>query len=179
MTDNTDSNPPDSEYIPELASATGMQLEFINRMAAHGIKVRAAKEAGYSPTSASNAAQVMMKKGWICKAVLQRRAEIDTATLSGAAYVRAELKANHIAAKDAGNLAANNRALELLGKANGTFGPEKHELTGKDGIPLAAPALTDVELARVVSFAIRKGEPDATQIASTSADDESGQATSH
>jgi hypothetical protein len=142
--------------IPEYAKATDLQRAYCHQLAACGIKAKAARAAGYSEESAGNMGARLSQKEWVCKAVECIREELNGQTGTDPATVRAELWANHKAAQGLKNWAASNRALELLGKANGLF-VDKLEVTGKDGVPLAGEQLTDIELARKLAFAIRLG----------------------
>ena len=138
------------------AECTDKEQVFINALIGDGKQRQAAIAAGFSPKNASNAAYRYLKRGRVSKALEQRRNDLNGSSGTGPDAVRAALWANHQAAVVKGNLAASNRALELVGKANGMFS-DKLELTGKDGAPLA-PELTDAELARRVALTMRKGE---------------------
>ena len=162
-----------AEKIPELVSATPKQLAFIEGMAAHGIGARAAREAGYTKTSAGTIAARMKGIAWVSEAIARRREELNGETGQNPATIRAELWANHQKAIAKGIFSGSNRALELLGKAVGMFGPDKIELTGKDGATLTGAPLSDLELARLASFAIRKAAsiPDPVEAADISSPD--------
>ena len=162
-----------AEKIPELVSATPKQLAYIESMAAHGIGARAGREAGSTKASAGNYHSRMQEKAWVCKAIERRREELNGETGQNPATIRAELWANHQKAIAKGNFSGSNRALELLGKAVGMFGPDKIELTGKDGATLTGAPLSDLELARLASFAIRKAAsiPDPVEAADISSPD--------
>ena len=143
------------ESIPELLTATPKQLAYIDAMAAHGVGARAAREAGYSAKSAGNLHQRMQSLDWVCKAITQRRENLNGQTGTDPATIRAELWSVYLEARKKGNFSAVNRSLELLGKANGMFGPDRLEVTGKDGSPLNKEPISDLELARLASFALR------------------------
>jgi len=144
-----------AEQIPELLTATPKQLAYIEGMAAHGVGARAAREAGYSKKSADSLHQRMSKIGWVSEAIIQRREQLNGETGTDPATIRAELWSVYLEARKKGNYSAVCRSLELLGKANGMFGPDRLEVTGKDGQPLNKEPISDLDMARRISFALR------------------------
>ena len=143
-----------------LSLCTDKEVEFIKRLAAHGEKARAAREAGYPEKSAGNAASRMLKRERVLKALQQYRDALNNRTGQTPDDVRAALWANHVNAAAKGNIAASNRALELVGKINGAFDkPEGDKPDATD----TGPQLSDLELARLASFAIRTAGPDALE----------------
>jgi hypothetical protein len=157
MSNETKAGQIDLNSIPEYIAATDKQQAFCKYMAAHGVIARAARDAGYSKASASSIGQKLVLKPWVSKAITVLQSDLNAQTGSGPEYVRSQLLANHKLAQSKGNFSGSNRALELLGKANGMFGPDKLEVTGKDGKPLQSAPLSDIELARLASLAIRQG----------------------
>jgi hypothetical protein len=155
MSKDTKAGQIDLNSIPEYVGATDKQQAFCKYMAAHGVIARAARDAGYSKASASSIGQKLVLKPWVSKAITVLQSDLNAQTGSGPEYVRAQLLENHKLAQSKGNFSGSNRALELLGKANGMFGADRVELTGKDGQPLQTAPMTDIELARYASLAIR------------------------
>ena len=153
-------NRTDNTTCDWFAMCTDKEQIFVNDLAAHGVKRQAAIAAGFDAKNASNAAFRMLKRERVSNALAQRRAELDGQTDTGPEPIRRELWLNYQRAVAAGNVAAANRALELLGKANGMF-TDTLELTGKDGAPLASPEVTDAELARRMAVVLRNGEREA------------------
>lgn len=145
------------------AECTDKERDFIDHLAATGNKRQSAISAGFKPSAASNAALRMLKRERVCKALEQRRDKLNAETATGPESIRRELWRNSQTAQARGNLAASNRALELLGKANGMFA-DKLEVTGKDGGPVQTTSeLSDAELARRLALVFKRGELAASQ----------------
>ena len=119
---------------------------FIDNLAGNGNKRQSAIAAGFAAKNASNAAARMLKRERVSKALEQVQHATSERTATGPDAIRRELWLNSRAAQEKGNIAASNRALALLGKANGMFS-DKLELSNPDG-SLSAPASDDETLAR-------------------------------
>lgn len=118
-----------------MAELNEKQKRFVEEYCIDYNATQAAIRAGYSPKSAEVTACRLLRNAKICEAIDQKRVKIAEKAELSAEWVLRELARNHELAKGIGELAASNKALELIGKHLGMF-KDKVEMTGENGAPL-------------------------------------------
>jgi phage terminase small subunit len=103
---------------------------FIDEYLVDGNATQAAIRAGYSPRSAYAIASENLRKPEIAIRVEQRKRELLAQQRITPEWVVEQLRINTERAREAGQFAPSNRAIELLGQELHNMFVEKHELTG-------------------------------------------------
>jgi phage terminase small subunit len=110
---------------------TPKQIRFCNEYIRDCNATAAAVRAGYSKKTAKEIGHENLTKPHIATLLERIQSELAVRTETSADWVVRSLRENHEQAKDNGDLAQSNRALELIGRHLGMFGKRTIEAQSK------------------------------------------------